>query len=53
MNNIIKELKYIVDAYENCLENDFCTEDFPEYEGYQPSEIINKILQLIKTLEEI
>ncbi len=42
----MKKLKELVSAYENALENDYCT--YGDNQGNSPSEIINKIIRVIK-----
>ena len=43
-----KQLIILMDAYEDALENDYCSSDFPDFEGCGPNEIVNRIINEIK-----
>ncbi len=52
MQEVIKTLFNMWQAYEDANENDYCTSEFPEYEGCRPDEIVNNMGRAIVKMHE-
>lgn len=50
MKNQIESLLVAWEAYQDANENDYCSDEHPDYEGCSPSDIISNIGEIIKRL---